>query len=445
MDKNNFFVKNKSIITFLILEVVALTAFNFGNVSHIFGIAGALIALLSIPFVLEIEKDKKSFLSFLIPSGLLLVISLWGSLNAFSKGFSTLSNISLAISLPAFFALGFFLRKLKDVKTKTVLLVLGGALAAITLFGLASTLIEYGFFYTLLYKNTPNYYYNGIPYDVTKEMFWLSGFGFNEVFIEYGSMFAIVSASFLPGLLFISPKKERNDFIICASIGAVGLVTLLVLPNFKTIIILLIVSIFAALYRFFKNNKKVMKIAGISFVSLLGVAVLIFLIAIINAAIGFKFTGILDRIFVNNRFMNNVTAVMQTMFAKVNGKMVNFFGLTPTILNEEVTWLDCRYFEVQLLKEIGLLGTLLFGAFLVLMGYFIFHYIRKSEDSDSEKGIFITMVLAFFVYESLFNIVSIAPHGESYEAFLRSPMLLVMLFIFGYIFTSPCKKEEQHE
>ena len=445
MDKNNFFVKNKSIITFLILEVVALTAFNFGNVSHIFGIAGALIAMLSIPFVLEIEKDKKSFLSFLIPSGLLLVISLWGSLNAFSKGFSTLSNISLAISLPAFFALGFFLRKLKDVKTKTVLLVLGGALAAITLFGLASTLIEYGFFYTLLYKNTPNYYYNGIPYDVTKEMFWLSGFGFNEVFIEYGSMFAIVSASFLPGLLFISPKKERNDFIICASIGAVGLVTLLVLPNFKTIIILLIVSIFAALYRFFKNNKKVLKIAGISFVSLLGVAVLIFLIAIINAAIGFKFTGILDRIFVNNRFMNNVTAVMQTMFAKVNGKMVNFFGLTPTILNEEVTWLDCRYFEVQLLKEIGLLGTLLFGAFLVLMGYYIFHYIRKSEDSDSEKGIFITMVLAFFVYESLFNIVSIAPHGESYEAFLRSPMLLVMLFIFGYIFTSPCKKEEQHE
>ena len=256
MDKNNFFVKNKSIITFLILEVVALTAFNFGNVSHIFGIAGALIAMLSIPFVLEIEKDKKSFLPFLIPAGLLLVISLWGSLNAFSKGFSTLSNISLAISLPAFFALGFFLRKLKDVKTKTVLLVLGGALAAITLFGLASTLIEYGFFYTLLYKNTPNYYYNGIPYDVTKEMFWLSGFGFNEVFIEYGSMFAIVSASFLPGLLFISPKKERNDFIICASIGAVGLVTLLVLPNFKAIIILLIVSIFAALYRFFKNNKK---------------------------------------------------------------------------------------------------------------------------------------------------------------------------------------------
>ena len=445
MDKNNFFVKNKSIITFLILEVVALTAFNFGNVSHIFGIAGALIALLSIPFVLEVEKDKKSFLPFLIPVGLLLVISLWGSLNAFSKGFSTLSNISLAISLPAFFALGFFLRKLKDVKTKTVLLVLGGALAAITLFGLASTLIEYGFFYTVLYKNTPNYYYNGIPYDVTKEMFWLNGFGFTEVFTEYGSMFAIVTASFLPGLLFISPKKERNDFIICASIGGVGLITLLVLPNLKVVIILLVASLFAVLYRFFKNNKKVLKIAGISFVTLLGVAVLIFLIAIINAAIGFKFTGILDRIFVNNRFMNNVTAVMQTIFAKVNGKMVNFFGIMPTVINEEVTWLDCRYFEVQLLKEIGLLGTLLFGAFLVLMGYYIFHYIRKSEDSNSEKSIFITMVLAFFVYESLFNIVSIAPHGESYEAFLRSPMLLVMLFIFGFIFTSPCKKEEQHE
>ena len=432
-------------MTFLILEVVALTAFNFGNVSHIFGIAGAVLAIFGAFFVLSLTEDKKSLLSVFIPVGLLFVISLWGALNQFSKGFSVLSNISLIVSLPAFLLLGFFIRKLNDVKTKTVLLVVGGALALITLFGLFSTVIEYGFFYRLIYKNTPNYYYDGIPYNVTKEMFWLSGFSFGEVYVEYGSLFAILTASFLPGLLWLSPKKERNEFIICAVIGGIGLLTLLVLPNFKAIIVLLVASLFAVIYRFLKNNKKVLKISGISFVSVLGLAVLFFAISIINAAAGYKFGGFLGKLFAQNRFMTNVTPVYDALFTKVGGKLVNFFGLTPSVINESVTWLESGVFEVQLLKELGLIGTLLFGAFLVIMGYFMLHYLSKGEDQEYSKGIFVVMILSFFIYETFFNVVSIAPHEESYSAFLRSPALLVILFIFGYIFTLPGKKEDQHE
>ena len=446
MEKENFFVKNKSILTFLILEVVALTAFNFGNISHIFGLAGALLAVVGVFFILGIEKDKKALLPALIPVGLLLVISLIGSLNSFAKGFTTISNLAVLLSLPAFLALGFFLRKLNDVKTRTVLLVIGGAFAAVTLFGLFSTIFEYGFFYKLLYKNKPNYYYNGIPYDVTKEMYWLSGFSFTEVYIEYGSLFAVLTASFLPGLLFLSPKKERNNFIICAAIGGVGLISLLVLPNFKAILVLAIASLFAVAYRFLKNNQKVLKILGISFASIVGLAVLFFVIALINVAAGYKLPGILNRVFAQNRFMTNITPVMEALFIKVGGKMVNFFGLMPTIANEKITWLETHMFEVQLLKEIGLIGTLLFGAFIILMGYFILHYLKNNEDSDCAKNIFVVMLLTFFIYESFYQVIVVGPHIESYEAFLRSPTLLVMLFIFGYIFTLPLKKEEeQHE
>lgn len=446
MEKENFFVKNKSILTFLILEVVALTAFNFGNISYVFGLAGAFLAVVGLFFVLQVEKDKKNLVWITIPVGLLLVISLFGSFNEFSKGFSTISNLSLLLALPAFLALGFFLRKLNDIKTKTVLLVIGGAFAAITLFGLFSTLIEYGFFYKLLYKDKPNYYYNGIPYDVTKEMYWLNGFSFTEVYIEYGSLFAVLTASFLPGLLFISPKQDCNNFIICAAIGGVGLLALLVLPNFKAILVLAVASLFALIYRFFKNNKKVLKIAGISCVSLLALAVLFFIIAIVNVVVGYKLPGFLNRVFVENRIMLKVTPVIEAMFAKVGGKMVNFFGLMPTIVNENVTWLETNMFEAQLLKEIGLVGTLLFGAFLVLMGYFVFHYLKNSNDSDCSKSIFVVMLLSFFIYESFFALVVAGPHIDSYDAFLRSPTLLVMLFIFGYISDMPIKKEEeQHE
>ena len=443
MKTENFFVKNKSILTFLILEVVALTAFNFGNISYVFGLAGAFLSILGVFFVLGIEKDKKPLIWILIPVGLLLVISLIGSFNQFSKGFSTISNLALLFSLPAFLAIGFFLRKLNDVKTKTVLLVIGGAFAAITIFGLFSTLFEYGFFYKLICRSKPNYYYNGMPYDVTKEMYWLNGFGFTEVYIEYGSLFAVLTASFLSGLLFLSPKKEKNNFIICGAIGGVGLVALLVLPNFKALLVLLVASLFAVIYKFLKNNKKVLKIIGISCVSLLGLAVLFFIIAMINVAIGYKLPGILNRVFVQNRIMVNVTPVMEALFIKVGGKLVNFFGLMPTVANEKVTWLESKMFEVQLLKEVGLIGTLLFGAFLFMMGYFVFQYLKKSDDSDCSKSIFVVMLLSFFIYESFFNLVVIGPHVESYEAFLRSPTLLVMLFIFGYIFTMPSKKEEE--
>ena len=438
----NFFVKNKSIVTFLILEVVALTAFNFGNVSHIFGIAGGILALLAVPFVLFTSEERKSLLTFLIPVGLLLVISSWGALNSFSKGFSLLSNLSLILSLPGFLALGFFLRRLNDVKTRTVLLVVGGALAAITLFGMLSTLIEYGFFYKLIYKNTPNYYYNGIPYDVTKEMYWLSGFSFGEVYVEYGSLFGVITASFLVGLLFISPKQDRNNFIICASIGGVGLLSLLLLPNLKALVILVVASLFAVIWKFLKNQKKIMKTIGILFVCGLGAAVLFFFISIMNVAAGYKFTGILNRLFVQNRFMVKVTPVYEALFTKVGGRLINFFGLTPSMANESVTWMESGFFEVQLLKEIGLIGTFLFGTFLIMMGYFMYHYLKRSEDSDASKSIFIVMILSFFIYESMFNVVSIAPHEESYSAFLRNPLLLVVIFVMGYIFTSPVKKEE---
>ena len=74
-----------------------------------------------------------------------------------------------------------------------------------------------------------------------------------------------------------------------------------------------------------------------------------------------------------------------------------------------------------------------------------YHYLKNSEDHDYIKSVLIVMLLGYFIYESLFNVILISPHEESYEAFLRTPSLLVMLFVFGYIFTIPQKKEEQHE
>ena len=143
--------------------------------------------------------------------------------------------------------------------------------------------------------------------------------------------------------------------------------------------------------------------------------------------------------------MTNVTPVLEALFMKVGSKLTNFFGLAPNVINENITWQETGMFEVQLLKEVGLIGTLLFGAFLFVIGYFILQYLKKDNDESYSKCIFVVMILAFFIYETFFNVVCIGPHYESYEAFLRSPSLLVILFVLGYIFTLPKKEEEQHE
>jgi hypothetical protein len=243
----------------------------------------------------------------------------------------------------------------------------------------------------------------------------------------------------------LSPKKDKQEFIICASIGGIGLLTLLIIPNLLGILILAICSIFAFIYKFLRKSEKTIKILGISFISIVGLAFIYFLIAMINAGVGYKLPGFLNRLFAQNRIMNNVTPVFETLFAKVGGKLVNFFGLTPTMINENVTWLETGMFEAQLIKEVGLIGTLLFAAFLGFAGWFILKYLKKSNDSDHVKSIFVVMILAFFIYESFNFVVSIAPHEESYGAFLRSPTLLSILFVLGYIFTSPFKEFKKEE
>lgn len=444
--KDNFFVKNKSIITFLILEVVALTAFNFGNISYIFGLAGGLLGIIGFFFCFMPASNKKDFVWLAIPVGILFLISLIGSVNSYSKSFDFLSNISLLLSLPAFLALGYFVRRFDDVKPKTVLFVVGGGLAAITLFGLFSTMFEYGFFYTLIYKQTPNYYYNGIPYNITKEMYWLSGFEFGEVYIEYGSLFAVLCSSFLPGLLFISPKKDRNDFIICASIGGVGLLTLLIVPNLLAILVVALASGFAFVLKYLKSHEKVKKILGISLLAVVGLGLLFFVVALINAAIGFKFTGVLDRVFVSNRIMNKCTPVFEMLFAKVGDSSAALFGFKSLVTYEDAMLTETNIFEVELLKEVGLVGTLLFIGFVIYVGYFVWRYIKHGKDSDFIKSIVVVLLLSFFAFTSVSNSVIIAPHNSvSYSPFLRTGSLLVVLFLMGYVYRAPEEEEEKHE
>lgn len=436
MEKKNFFTKNKSLITFLILEIVGVVAFDFVGISSIFSFIGGVLAVIAALFMFGISPNKKELIVLAIPVALLFIVSGFASFGQFSKMFKAIENVGVFLAIPGFFILGAALRKFKDVKSNTVIFIVGGAIAALCLFNLFSTVIEYGFFYSLIYRKTPNYYFNGVPYDVTKEMFSLIGIEFKEVFIEHGSLFAIVAAAYLSGLFFYSPKENSIEFKISLGIGSIGLATLLVIPNLKAVAVLAVSMLLAVVIKYLKNYKKAQKIIGISFISIVGIGVLFFVLALINSAAGYKFPGFLDKLFASNTIMGKCCVVFDGIFA--DGKS-SVLGILPLTTNIEFVWQETGVFEVELLKECGLIATFIFLGFLVFIGYKLFDYLRHGEDSIGLKIIVITTLLAFFIYESLFNIVSIFPHDDKFVGFLRNPLLFVMLFLIGYVFDFPRK------
>ena len=441
MDQENFFIKNKSILSFLIVELIALLTFNFANTAIIFELLGVLFAIIGVILLVLLTKNKKELLYFLIPLLLLVIISGIGAFNGYAGWYKKWSfgNITLFLAIPSFFALGIVLRKLNDIKPTHVILIIGAALAAITIFSLFSTVISYGFFYTVRFKNTPYYYYTGTVYNVTEEMYWLSGFEFKEVSIKYGSLFALLCACYLPGLLFVSCKENKKQFISTVAIGSVGLVTLLVILNIPSLLVLVVVTLCALVIRFLFKNDKVISAIRITTFVVIGLALLFFALAMLNVGIGYKFTGFLNKVFAQNSIMVKVTPVFDSLFE--NGGR-NLFGLQNLISNSNTFYLDSNVFEVQLLKEIGLFGTVLFIGFLVFMVVKLFKYLKESNDSNFIKVIILGLLVSFFVYESFANTITPFTHEENLESFLRSPLIYLMLFILGYMYSDRKEKEE---
>lgn len=453
MKLREFATKNKSIISFLTLEALAFLAFNFGNIVSVLNLFGAVIAVFAFFFAYVLSENKKEFIKLIPPVVILFIVSGIAAFGGFSTSFTTFSNICVFIALPGFFSLGFLTRRIGDAKIKHVLLAIGFGFALLTLIGTFATWIDYGFFYSLIYKikGTPFYYYNGAPYDVTDEMNWLFGFSFSEVSLKYGGMFGVLCGAFLPALLFISPKQKRNEFIAVSAIGGIGLISMLTVPNFKALILFVVVFIFGLIYRFAKQKSVITKSFSLAAFIIIGLGVLFFVVTIISAAIGFKF---LPRLFINNRFMSEPSEILKAIFAKDNsGSLVNLFGLdrsaryvyfdTEMINLNSITYKNSGIFEIELLKEVGIFGTLIFIFFLCGMIYFVAKYIKEENDESPIKVVVVTLLLAFFLYASLsWDIVPETHNSDNYAAFLRSGTTMIAMFLLGLVYFAPKAKEE---
>ena len=446
MNASGFFNKYKSIIAFLILEIMALVSFTFANINEVFYLITAALSICAFLFAFFTNVDRSDFLKLIPVVAGLFIISGIAAFGGFSKSMSIFSNIATFFALPSFFSLGFFARRIDGVKTEHVLLAIGFGLAAITLIGTITTWIQYGVFYAEVHKAKPVYFYDGTAYNATKEMGWLMGFKITEVAVEYGSMFAIMCAVFLPALLFIKIKEQRNLFICSAVIGGVGFISLLTIPNWKALIFLVIASTFAFIYKFLKEKKLVCNILYYIVVGIVGLGVLFFVATIINAGIGFKAPGILNKVMCNNSIMIPTTKTLASAFEKnVNGAPLNLFGFLieySSAAIEEPTLI----FEYEVIKEVGLIGLPFVLALFAAMFVFVTKYVKNCKDDAFNKNVIVMMLVAFMLLATFgFNVKNQPHNPNAYQPFLRSVPFMISLFLFGFTYFVPEKAPQQVE
>mgnify|MGYP003311949061 CR=1 FL=1 len=367
--------------------------------------------------------------------GLLSLIALIILFGPFTQASGTAINIIAAIALPGVFVLGLYARK--SLRIEDLLIVFGAILAAIVLVSMIGTWTQYGLFHALIHSKIPTYYLDAVPYDVTKEVMFLDGFKMKTVTTEYAGIFSVLCGAFLPGAFFIDRKKMKPEFIFILVIGSVGLLSLLTVPNFKGLIILAIVSLFAVLYKFYWENKKVITTVRFTLIGLFVFFALFYVVAGFNALAGFKFSGFLEKIFVANPIMRNASDVLEGMNIKDGSKLVNLFGLNPNALIrsdfEFYSLTKSGIFEVELLKEVGVFGITLFMLFVSVSFASFDRQLSHGQNSDFERVTLVMLFASFFVYESLFydQMPMIYEVDMAYKPFLRFIPFLVLLFFLG--------------
>lgn len=438
MASKTFSEEYESIGTFLVLELLALVSFGLGGESLIFQYAGFIVCLVATFFAFKnfSKEDLKPIALIAVP---LLLMSIFTSFGKLFENYSILYKFGAFLSLISFLGIGISARRLKSFSSKNAILCIGGGLALIVLVSTFITWVQYGLFYPLIHRGAANYYYEGNLYSILDEMSWLNGFKVVEISQNYGGLFALLCACSLSGLLFLKPKEDKVTFIVLAIIGGIGLISILSIPNFYALVFFAITFLVALFYRYLRDNKLALSILKYSLLVIIGIVFVLMFFALLNVSVPsvhnfIEGSGPLNRLFNGNRIMVTVNPILEAAL-----KPFNLFGINTTQyydgykISDKALLTSTGVFEVEIIKEGGIIGFLLFLVFAFFSYESFAKYLNKSKDKDYIKVILLTMLVGFILYSSLCSDVFPVTHSpNAYYPFTRSLPFFVMIFIIGF-------------
>lgn len=441
MANKTFRQEYESIGAFLVLELLALVGFGLGGVNIIFQYAGFIIALIASYFAFKnfSKEDIKPILFVAVP---LFLMSIFTSFSPYYNCFASVNivaKIGSFLAITSFLAMGLSARRMQSLSFKKVLYCLGGGLALITLVSTIITWAQYGLFYPLIHAKAGSYYYDGNLYSILNEMSWLNGFKIMEVSQNYGGVFALLSACFLPALLFVKPKEDKVGFILFATIGGIGLISIISIPNFYALVILAIAFAAALFYRFLRNNSIAVKIVSYGIIAVAGAAVILIVFAMLNVTVPvirntIAGSGFLDRIFNSNRIMIVGNKIFEAAL-----KPFNLFGIHTVehyegyVFSKKDILTGSGSFEIEILREGGIFGFLFFLVFAFFAYESFARYLKSSKDDNFVKVVLLTFVVAFVLYSTISYDIFPLTHAEtSYYPFTQSLPFYLVIFVIGF-------------
>ena len=302
--KNNFKVE------WIAYFFLALLAFNFSN---------SLIAFVCISLVanviLFIKKKKYNdtnlltlalctfpllgFLVFLVSSNFYLDPS---------SNFDIANFVFIFIGCLSIPLLGFQVRISEKVNIKNIIKIVYIALAVYMVINFLITIINYGPFYTFIYKDRYFFDYGHLSrLSIDKTAYMLLGFKVSIVTVEFFSLFASVLSSAILGLFFVSYKEDKRSFLVYLVCGCIGLLCMLLVFN-KTLVIsyaaLLVGFVLTVLFakKIIPFNKTT-KIIIYSLLGLVAIVFIIFMLCALNVqpiASAIENNAFLNKLFINN-------------------------------------------------------------------------------------------------------------------------------------------------
>lgn len=440
---------------FLALEVMLFVALDFGGIGIVYKSLALILVLILTPyFWKEMKLDLSRGLYVL-----LMPIILYGFITLIAPAYGTMDvvyanetfmNLSMlyrllnVFGLVAIMLIGYFLRKSAVFLPKHVYVVVLGGLALPILISLFATLINYGFFHTIVYKGYVNFY-EGVAYPVATQASYLSGFKIMTVDINVLRGGAIGLASVGLGLIFLKKESDRFELIALGIISGVGLLTLILTGSFLTLIFLLPAIIFALIVRFnvmrFLKNRITLYI--VIAIIVLGLVIFVFTaFNIMNLQTIWQSNPITRKLLFNG-YMQRFYFVFREAITFVN--LVGDFR--NSVLGFKVFPTGSFLFDVMWID--GLLGFLMVAIFLGIFIYHLYVNFNKGSQDKTLKVAVISILLTLFFWFNLYYPFNQYVFEEfkdvNYFPLITSPYFLVALFLAGYIFNVENPDEVKEE
>jgi len=442
------------IAIFLVIELMFLLAFNLGNLGSAYRLFAILLVIVLLPaFLKTLNEDLTNGFIFIFLPLVIFLISMafspvFGShpSELFSPSISLLNRDLFTILMTsvggiAFLLLGYFISRTKLISKTNFIFFIYTGIALLLFVSLAATLMNYGFFHRIIYGERVNYF-EGSAYPVVLQANLLQGFNIETV--NYNVLVTMGLLVIVPlfALLFLKELKKPYPLILIA-IGSIGLLTVIFLTDFRSLIYLIPALLLALMFKF-----KVHKMKHFKATILVAVALGVFLIFVgILAAleVGFVETVLNSNALTRRIFYNGYTIKYMGIIKEAFDP--NFlFGNPYNYSYENILIFPSGNIILDTMKETGIVGVIAFLAVIVIAIKFSVDYINHSSDNVVTKYMVLAFLVTLFTRYMLkyqFNQLSFDQSywQRNYFPFVESKEFAISLFLIGYMYIAKTRRE----